>query len=220
MKRPAFTSSRFILCEGNEDAACIRNLIQTRHLTNFDVSPNIDLGSVAGNSGFENALIACEPISGFDAVREVIIVGDNDDDPTASFDQIIVQLRAAKDVGQRDWGIPAAPLLKAAGDPSVTIWMWPSGGTQGCLETVLWQAIKARQQAAHLVLCVETALRCAGADTWSQSKQDKARIRCFLAIHFRRNPALALGNLWRDAPGLIPTTSTALTPIFQVLSAI
>jgi len=105
-KRGEFIKSRFILTEGFEDAALILALIAARNTPEFDVSATIDVGSTPGNSGFENAVIACEPLTGFSAVKEVVIVADNDDNPAQSFASICAQIEKARNEGnlKRNWG--------------------------------------------------------------------------------------------------------------------
>lgn len=208
-RRGPFVTSRFILGEGTEDAEFTRALIRTRQLSSCDVSPNIDIGKVGGNSGFRPSIIAVEPMTGFSSVSRVVLLADNDDNPKASFTAICEQIersRRAKEVGRR-WGTPKKPVDVAPGDPSLSIWMWPQPGQPGCLETLLWSVISAEQPSR--ATCVEEACQCAGADAWPVSKRDKARLRCFISIVCRANPALSLSNLWRDAPDLIPLTHSA-----------
>ncbi len=221
-KREGFEQSRFILGEGAEDAQFARALIKGRNLLSaFDVSPNVDLASVGGNSGFETAITACEPITGFTAVTEVVLLADNDDDPNASFTAVCDQITDARSTGNvsRNWGVPSAPVIKAPGDPSVSIWMWPSPGQPGCLETLLWQVILTKYPKE--AKCVDSACRCAGTSAWrSVSKLDKARVRCFVALVYKRNPAIALSLLWRDCPKLVPVTDRSFKPFSDFLRAI
>jgi len=219
-KRAAFTKVRFILAEGAEDAQFARELIATRNLGDFDVSPTIDIGNKAGNSGFEEAVIACEPLTGFTAMTDVVILADNDDDPSASFNRVVDQIRKARADGNltRNWGAASQSGIKAAGDPSVTIWMWPGAGQTGCLESLLWQVIEAKHPKE--AKCVADAVSCSGADHWPISKLDKARVRCFVSLVCRRNPGIALANLWRDHPDLIPLNHPLFNPFGAFLAGI
>lgn len=203
-KRAEFKHPRFALAEGEEDAAFIRTLIRERTLPPFDVSPTVDLGSVGGNTGFETAVLACEPITGFSSVTKVLVLADNDDDPKLSYDNVVAQIEKVRADGgfTRSWGGPKAPGVHAPGDPSVAIWMWPEPGTPGCLETLLWRAISRKfpSEAA----CVETACACTGADKWPVSKADKARVRAFTALHCKKSPGVTLSLLFRNFPDLLP----------------
>lgn len=189
-----------------------------RKLKLFDVSPNKDVGTVSGNTGFEKAIIGSETLRGFENVEHVVVVADNDDSPVNSFNQVNEQLKKAKSERniKRDWAIPIQPGVKTTGDPSVTIWMWPSAGEPGCLETLLWKIIKAKYQSTSL--CVESALQCSGAHSWPISKLDKARVRCFISIYCKKNPALSLGYAWRDVPDLFALDNEEFDEFSQILS--
>ena len=221
MRRGEFKENRFVLCEGFEDSAITRGLIATasRHIPPYDVSPNHDLGTVPGNSGFEEAILGSAATRGFADVEDVVIVADNDDNPNAAFKNICDQITRAKQDGlSRNWAIPKQPGVKEAGDPSVTVWMWPSAGNRGCLETVLWQLIQAKYPVE--AACVSAAIKCSGANSWPISKLDKARVRCFISLVCKRNPALALGLVWRDQPQLFPLTSAVFTSFARFLASI
>ena len=219
-KRDEFTHPRFILAEGHEDASFARALIQHRGLPPFDVSPNEDVGSVSGNSGFGDAIIDCEGVTGFEAVSDVVFLADNDSNPADSFQDVRGQIEKAHQENNldRNWGQAAEPLAKAEGDPSVSIWMWPSANQPGCLETLLWKVLQSTSPME--TACADAACQCSSATNWSVSKLDKARVRCFLSLVCRRNPAIALANVWRDAPELIPLGHAELDPFAHFLSAI
>ncbi len=219
-KREQFEYSRFILTEGFEDAALLRALITFRKMNDFDVSPTTDLGSKSGKSGFENAVMACEPQTKFSEVKDVVIVADNDGNPAASFKEVCNQIEKARLAGdlKRDWGTPIDPAVKSEGNPSVSIWMWPSPDQPGCMETVLWEVIKDKY--SKEAECAETACNCTEANLWTVSKLDKARVRCFMSIAYKRNPGLALHNLWRRTENFIPLNHKAFTPISRFLANI
>jgi len=219
-KRFEFSRQRFALGEGVEDAAFTRALILARGLQAFDVSATIDVGGVQGNSGFKESAIASEPVTGFLGVLDVAILADNDDDPAAAFQNVCSQIEAARTEGNlsRSWGRAQQPGVKAVGDPSVSVWMWPAPGQPGCLETLLWTVAVATHPTE--AKCAEGACKCSGADGWPISKRDKARVRCFLALTCRSNPGLPLSLLWRDRPDLIPLSHTAFDPIASFLATI
>jgi hypothetical protein len=222
-KREGFKKPKFILCEGYEDASFTRALIKKVSLPPFDVSPNIDMPLASGGgAGFGAAIMACEPLEGFAEVENVVILSDNDDDPESSFAAVRKQIEAARRAGDisRNWGAPTQVATKAAGDPSVSIWMWPAPGQPGCLETLLWQGLQTQSKYATEIACVEAACACAGADQWSISKLDKARLRCFLALVYKRNPAIGLGNLFQDSKQPIPLANRVFKPFADFLRAI
>lgn len=219
-KPDEFSETRVIIAEGYEDAVFVEQLIRTRarRLSSFDVWSNEELGKVGGNSGFVRSVAAADIKRGFSAVTDVIFLADNDDLAATSFDNVCTQIRVAKKV--RNWAIPPPGETKQAGDPSVAIWMFPAPGEEGCLETLLWTAITSQRQHAANVACVEAACRCSGADQWSRSKLDKARVRAFLSLVCKKNPSVSFQNLWRDFPNLIPMGHSAFTPIADFLRSI
>jgi hypothetical protein len=166
--------------------------------------------------------MAADAKRNFIAIEEVVILADNDMDPNKSFLSICNQIESAKFTRNlsRDWAIPDKPSIKMTGDPSVSIWMFPSEARQGCLETLLWEAIRNQRGHAANVECVEAACRCSGSDQWPVSKLDKAKVRLFLSLVCRENPAVSFNNLWRDFPNLIPMNQAAFTPLANFLRAI
>lgn len=227
LKRPRsfFRQSRFVLGEGADDAECVRSLIDKRNLPLFDVSPNRDLvdakgSSVAGNTGFVTAISQCEPITGFTNVRDVVVLSDNDENPDAAFASVCQQIEAARKGGflKRVWGKAQKPGEKAAGDPSVSIWMWPSPGVRGCLETLLWQVMQATHPKE--ADCVKSACQCSESDLWPISKLHKAYVRAFIALACKKNPGTPLGLLWRDCPEFIDLMDAAFDPVSDFLLAV
>jgi hypothetical protein len=211
---------RFVLCEGEEDAAFTRAIIDGRNAHQpFDVSPNIDVGGIGGNSGFEQSFLAVEPLIGFANVRHVVVVADNDDDPAVAFQAVINKVEGLRSSGdlKRNWGTATRAGERFPGDPSVSVWMWPAPAQRGCLETLLWQVIARRNPTE--AACAEAACKCAGVDQWPMSKYHKARVRCFLSLVCKRNPAISLSLLWRDYKNLIPVASGEFTPFSDFLRA-
>src|SRR5579862_3478556 len=112
-ERNSFSKTRVIIAEGEEDAAFSRAMLASHAdtLPEFDVSPAIDIGGVGGNTGFKPAVMRADALAGFSQVRDVVIIGDNDDDPNRAFGAIARQIREAKESGDlsSDWAIPTAP---------------------------------------------------------------------------------------------------------------
>jgi hypothetical protein len=220
------SKSRLIIAEGYDDAIFVEQLIGTpaRRLPEFDIQANKDLGGVGGNTGFYRAVMAADSKRNFSNVSDVVIIADNDDDATnrRMFVNICNQIQRAKTNGnlQRDWAIPRTPEIREVGDPSVSVWMFPADKKPGCLETLLWEAIKNQRGNARGVACVEAACSCSGADSWPVSKFDKAKVRCFLSLVCRDNPSVSFNDLWRDFPSLIPMNQSAFNPIADFLRQI
>ena len=77
-------TTRFILCEGDGDDAFFRNLIKARSIPNLDVSKR-KKDDVTGNSSFKSRLQGLKAETSIEACELLIIVADNDSDPTAAF---------------------------------------------------------------------------------------------------------------------------------------
>jgi hypothetical protein len=221
-RRAEYTNSRVILAEGEEDAAFVRALLAAySDIRPFDVSPTVDVGEVGGSSGFYRSVVRCDGLTGFEGVTDVVIIGDNDD-PRTSFAGICAQIERARNEGNltRNWGTATAPGVKAEGDPSVSIWMWPSSelAVEGCLESLLWRAVRGRYKKE--AACVDAATRCTNSDQWPISKLDKTRVRCFLSLYLRDNAAVTLSVLWRYFPHVIAVRSQVFRPFLQFIRAI
>jgi hypothetical protein len=224
-KPDRFAETRIIIAEGYDDAIFVDQLIRTpaRHLPRFDIWANVELGSIGGNTGFTRSIMAADIKRDFHLVTDVLILADNEQTPTTSFRSICDQIRNARQNGnlKRDWAIPTQPASKEVGDPSVSVWMFPSAGAPGCLETLLWQAIENQGGHTANVACVNAACHCSGADQWpNKSKLAKAKVRCFLSLVCKDNPAVGFNDLWRDFPHLIPMNQAAFTPIADFLRSI
>jgi hypothetical protein len=205
MKRENFTLRRFILTEGFEDSAFATAVLLLRNprLPEMEVDSVDNIGDYKGKDGFEDAIVAATGKRGFRAITDVILLADNDENPDASFNHILNQIQRANARGiQKSWAVPNAPGERASGDPSVSIWMWPEPGTPGCMETLLWRVITKKHAAK--AKCIEQATSCMEANNWPIQKQDKAKVRAFLALHNRRSPLVRFDVLWRDYSDILP----------------
>lgn len=219
-KRLEFRHEKAILAEGIEDAAFLRELLQNRIRRPFDISPVGDLGDKLGNSGFASAMSSSEPITKFTDVKSVVLVSDNDEDPPASVALINKHINDAKANSAlgRDWGIPVVSGKTTAGDPSLSLWMWPEPGVKGRFETVLWEIVVRKYP--DKAKCVEKAFACAKVKDWTTSKLAKGKIRNFISLEYKKNPAISLSHIWRDAPEMFPVTDKAFKPILDFLMAV
>lgn len=221
-KKPNFTKSRIILTEGYSDVAFLQALLVDRNSPEFDVFSVEEVGGKPGNLGFEDAVLISEVNSGFHKVKDFVIIADNDDNPDKSFTSIIAQIeKARKKPGnslKSNWGKATEPNKKADGSPSVSIWMWPSAGEPGCLETLFWKVIKSKHPLE--AVCAENAIACSKADKWSNNKRDKALVHCFNSIRNKNNPASSLKGLFYGKKALIPLGRSEFTPIARFLAKI
>jgi len=213
-----FSQSRAIFTEGVEDAAFLRALCREYDLK-FDVRANIDSAGTPGITGFKRAIRASETVDGFFQVAHVVLIADNDQNATANFQVVASQIGTLEgpDPMERSWGVPTRVGVRADGDPSVSIWMWPKAGKVGCLETLIWEVLKAEHP--KWSKCAETAYKCTKINRQQITHRDKALVRTFLAIACRK-PLISTTQVWKDCPGLIPLRHNAFKPVSDFLRSI
>src|SRR5690349_16232863 len=125
------TKPRVIICEGKADVAFFEHLISERGLPEFQVLP------ANGNSRYEDTLVALSAAAGFGGISGILLVGDNDLNPAAAFQNVRTQVQRAG-----GYGTPLNPgeAAESAGFPDVVVMMVPWHGSVGCLETLLLEA--------------------------------------------------------------------------------
>src|SRR5260370_24551497 len=78
----AFSEERFILCEGDDDKFFLQALIEERCLQRFQVRHTGECSPKGGGrSGFLHALNGIEALTGFERVKGILLVTDNDQIP-------------------------------------------------------------------------------------------------------------------------------------------
>lgn len=223
---PPFTQSKLIVCEGPEDSALLNQLMNAGQIGTFDVS-TIGDGHHTDGKGKDALVDHLKKLvgrTGFRDIQDLVIMLDSDEDEAAGFDAA----RAAIDTANADvdvngrYTVPDAAFTKKDGNLSTTVVLLPGQMAKGCLETILWRIISKKY--SKDAACVESLIQCAGVDAgaqaWSQSKLDKARVRAAIAILHRSNPAQALSRIWEMAPALIPTDEGEFNDLVQHLAAI
>jgi len=205
-----------ILSEGDSDYAFLKKLIEVRQILN--VEPRRRPGKLAGNTVFEQWLRQLKTEPGMDERPGILIVADNDNNPSRAFKQITRQIRLAG-----EYGIPSGPGQVAPapnGRPAVAVLMLPWNDQQGCLETLcLVAAFKRRPRIAR---CVANFLRCVNTKSWTVSNRDKLRMRCLLSAACKRNPNTGLQFAWSQEKGrpkdLIPLTYRCFNQVATFLA--
>ncbi len=221
---PPLQTNRLILCEGPEDCAFIRALIHEKGLGGFDVRAVQDIGDGPGIDGFKSALIGAVSLTGFpERIEKVVLVADSDTHYRANFDKLCDQIKAANadtTVGHR-FQAPTEQRRLSGGHPRIAIILHPALNSTGCLETLLLKGMATMPQYSRALSSSEAAQKSVGIEgKWSASKLDKSRVRIVLALHYEKNPALALGKLWGQAEQLIPPSMPEFNDFADALSAI
>ncbi len=206
-----FKLPRLLLCEGPHDAGFFRALIASRNLKEFHIRcPTKEAGY--GISGFGKSLLGFTVITGFEKIADIVIVGDNDDDPTASFNAICDQITGA------GFSAPTQSNLMVPGTPNVHVMMVPSPNLAGSLESLCYTA--ASNANAQVAACVQAYEQCLAIGSWQEQKKAKMRLRSILAGSYRKNPDILFSRVWQEEPSLIPLSDAIFDPLANFLAAI
>jgi hypothetical protein len=143
-----------------------------------------------GKDGFPEHLQGMVNYIRRDLVRNVAVIGDNDDDHDGAFTRIRRALQDAK-------GYPTVnrPLEVAAHkNLRVGILMLPATATNGCLETLL---LRATWNGGLDPACVDRWVECSGFPTTPRNKYHKFRVRSLLSGCISDAPDIHLSDVWR-----------------------
>jgi hypothetical protein len=205
-----FARPWLILCEGNGDVTFLDKLLLANGLNgDFQViSPN------KGNGAFGAFLrTAHDAAATFrETVQHVILMVDNDDDPSKSFAEIQEQLRTAG-----GFPVPGAQreLAKGKGYPSIVVLMIPLD-RPGNLETL---CVEAAEQKWALTTKVAGFMQQTPAKDWGPSKQAKMQLQTIFASTCKYRPDCTLSSHWKHVPDEfhLPITDKAFNEIVDFL---
>jgi hypothetical protein len=180
---------RLLICEGPEDHLFFQKLIEVRNL------PRCHIQAAGGNTQFASAIskFELEKTSVFRQLTDIIVVADNDDNPSASFENARAEIRKALGAGSA----PRRPLQPTTRKPRCTVLMIPWTNVEGNLESLCEDA--ARDADAAVGGHVDTFLALAGSDRWaSPSRRGKAWLRSNLAVRCEVDPFVPLGRIFNE----------------------
>ena len=206
-----FNKSRFLICEGDDDKGFLETLIRERGLPDFQVchSAECNGGVAGGKSGFQHFFDGLSAaITGFSAVKAILIVTDND--TAGSFKAICDILTNSHHKA------PSGPSgVGSIHKKPVAILMVPRYGTIGDLEFLCLPAIHKKWPKASG--CVESFLKCTGADKWSKrSSINKASARAATVGFNEEDPFMGIGNLFKH--GILSTKNTCFDEVAKFLN--
>lgn len=216
--RNSLTLPHLIVCEGAADEAFLRALCKHRGLAEVSIRHpgDVDRGGRGGLDKLGWLLRGIRTWRGFDQVTDILVVADNDTDPTGNFDRVRGQLAAA------GFPAPTAPLAvaEAAVDHiprRLSVLMLPWADRPGTLDTLcLGPARAAESVLADCADAFAACARAAGRD--HDARHDQFLLRALLAAGHPRDPRLGLGLVWQRAPELIPLDHADFDPIAGVLA--
>lgn len=201
-----FDEPIYVLCEGNADVRLVKRLLERENLKDFSVNV------AKGYQNFETHVRALTTTSSWHRVRRLLIIGDNDTNPTARWQNARNALR--------NEGLPApdhpSDIVDAPNSkPSTGIFMLPTANTDGALETLLVQAIL--QEHEGLAECLQQLDDCPATDCagWDAVKRAKMQFQTAVAIKCRDEPNAGAAHIWSKKNNPVPATS----PVFDELAA-
>lgn len=219
------TLDTIVVCEGKEDKALVDQMIAEGLVRPMHT---VSIGEVSGSTGIDalkDELQAISVVTGFDRIRKLAIIADNDlVNPTADIRILnaIAAANATPDVNGA-LSVPAAAFHRGMGAKIETaFFLCPGPGQTGCFENVLNDVL--RRLYAGKVHCVDQFIQCASSSqppsAWIPSKEQKARVRISLTALHTTNPNVPVQALWRENPLLVPASSPEFAFLSVLLNAL
>jgi hypothetical protein len=203
--------ARLIVGEGLRDVAFLENLCRVRNIQGIQFTHCQGTGNMAsfftGHVGW----------TGFEKLRTLVVMGDNDADAGKSLAHIQAALRGA--------GLPAPnnplEIVKRNDKPPITVIQMPFFGednrSTGCLETLILSVVE--KTYPNNARCVDALYGCSGANGWrSRSSRDKFRLRCILNTLWEENPNSGLKEVLESSRNFIPLDHEDFNPLAEVLT--
>ena len=166
---------RLLLVEGKDDFNFFRLYCEHLGISTVQVVP------YGGKGNFSNFISTLRELSDFEEVRRLGIVRDANGNADGARQSVEDALRSA---GLWSSGHGTA----AVGDElRASIMILPPGGSEGCLETLLWNTIRNQPNAS----CVEKYLSCVDVSL-EGNRYAKAKVHAYLAA--QKTPGLKIGE--------------------------
>jgi hypothetical protein len=203
-----FEEERFILCEGINDKYFLSSIIKRRNLGSFQIRHSAECNGdkCGGRCGFGFAIDGIDLLEGFQKLRGIFIVTDNDNEHVID----IVQ----RNLTQYGYIAPqnSNQLGSIQGKPTAII-LIPKHDHYGNLETLCLPALYDKWPQAKE--CVRAYLECTGAISWGKQHEIcKAEVRSIISGYYENDPYKGLGYLFHEEKDL------ADHPCFNELSDI
>lgn len=203
---------RLLVCEGYEDALFFHNLIEVRKWPRFHIRP------AKGKDKIGEAIRAykAEVKSNYPGIGDILVIGDNDDDPKKSFQRICLQINEAFETAVA----PSKELIASKSKPRCTVMMLPLGQGLGALESILLNA--ARSCHKGTASSIDNFLADVKLDAEKEGlRYDKAWLRSYLAARCP-DPCAPLGEVFdiKAYKKLVPLDHKSFDDIARILRGI
>ena len=201
-----------LLSEGKSDASFLTHLIGQRDVAALHIGFPTDITGGFGKTGFGKFLASLPARTGFENLKSILLLYDNDDDPHAAF----MAVRALVSPGD-PYSIPATPMNLAEAEKNKVRLMFvpmPEVGQPGTLETLLLQSATA---SADALRCVDDLVKCAECASWPPSAAAKMRLRCLIAVKCQGHSDITLTHVWGKAGNPIDLTHACFDELVQTV---
>jgi hypothetical protein len=185
---------RLLLCEGPDDVAFFQALIEVRDLPKFHIfHTGIKKGEAGGYTKYKTAIEALDVKYGkihrqFD---QILLVGDNDDDPDKRFANIQEHVEGALQIRPQK---VRQFVIRKSPDLQIKIMMLPWDNRPGNLETLCYDPAKeADSWMRDKVNDFRSAVK---ADEWHDSRSKEMWLRSYLAAKCKDNPFVPLFDVF------------------------
>jgi hypothetical protein len=209
--RPLTEDPILAVGEGEGDQSFFEHLCLQRKID------GIQHGNTGGKGKLAAFLKALPSRPGYEKLKGLLIVRDNDEAPDESFSEARAEIKQAK-----SFPIPNNPMApKRAGREGIVVMvmMLPLAdagvNSRGCLETLILPALENSNQA--IMQCVESYWQCVPKEAWSKSSVDKLRVRGIISAAWRDDPNLSLKHIFRSEYDLISLHHPSFDKIEEVL---
>lgn len=203
------TEDFLVVGEGSGDASLINYLCRARNISGFQVE------DARGESKFVNHIKGLKSRTGYERLKAVLVVSDNDESPEARFNEIRNYLKDAN-VPYPETELTVARRTRDG--IAFVVMMIPhvdGRPARGCLETLLLQCIEENQPA--LKECVDGFQVCMAAER-TKNQTDKLRLRCFVAALHPTDPNLALSFVLSPTKGIVDLNHSCFDEIATFLT--
>lgn len=205
-------SEFLILGEGGRDVAFVKELITKR-----SIQTSIQVDLAGGQSGFKVRLEGYSALRGWDTLKGVLLISDNDASSKKSFQDVKGQLN--------DGGFPSPPrpleIARKKGMPPLAVLMMPypsiDGSSEGCLETLTIPALESADKTSfdH----IRTLLTNCNVAAWpKKGSRDKVAVRCNISVRWPDDPMLGLQLAF--GKGLIPLDHQIFNDVAYILTSL
>lgn len=213
------STKHLLICEGTHDKEFFKHLILARSIpADFTiVGCSFASGQNASRDGIEKlteALDELPTLAGFyDVLQSILIVADNDDNPAEKFNKVVDLINETSSFGSgQRFSAPTAPQVTSAGNnPRIVVYMMPAQGVKGALDLLCWQAAAGKRP--EVAGYVETFADSCGANTWTEPKDSKMKLRSLIAGAYSSDPYLSPTYVWNDGTDLVPLNHSAFDAI-------